>query len=497
MKNTTLLFFIALFVSTLSYTQTDSIPKYFHGTVSELSEQLDDIFNDPNFNNANWGVVIQSLSTGEYFYKRNENKLFMPASNLKLFTTAAGLLLLEPDYKFRTDIFINGNLDGSILNGDLVIRGFGDPTISGRFHNQNVTKVFSDWADTLLELGIDEIRGRIIGDDNAFDEVGLGAGWSWDYETYWYAAQSSALSFNDNCVDIIVKPSKVFEKAEIQIMPNSRYSIILNNVITVPKDSAASIKISRDRGTNVINIFGTIKDHSDSVRLYATVNNPTQYFVVVLKDVLQKKGIKVSGFPVDIDDVSETIDYNKLQYLFSHYSPPMSEIIKVINKSSHNFFAEQLLKVIGYEILGYGTAEDGFNACKEVFTRMNINPDAMIMVDGSGLSRLNLVSPAQVVALLAYMFKSEYANEFYASLPIAGVDGSLANRMKKTLAQGNVRAKTGFIGQVRSLSGLVYTGDNEPIAFSFIVNNFTVPIVLADNIQDLVCTRLATFKRKQ
>jgi len=475
----------------------DTIPKYSFSTVPEFREQLDDIFNDPNFNNANWGVVIQSLSTGEYFYKRNENKLFMPASNLKLFTTAAGLVLLGGDYKYKTEIYGSGKIDGNVLKGDLIVKGFGDPAISGRFYNDDAVAIFRDWADSLLEMGIDEISGNVIGDDNAFEDRGLGTGWSWDYESDWYAAPSGALSLNDNCVDIVISPSKVGQPSNVEVFPETKYVVIVNNVTTVKGDSVTSIYTMRERGTNIIKISGTITEKSSQVKRFVTVNNPTQFFAVVLKEVLTKKGIKVKGYSVDVDDASEGVEYEQTKLLFTHYSPPLRDILRVINKSSQNFYAEQLLKVVGYEKNGYGSAATGIRTESHTIEDMGINTEGMNIVDGSGLSRLNLVTPVQVVSLLSSMYNGDQFSDFYNSLPIAGVDGSLANRMKKSRTQNNVRAKTGYIGGVRSLSGYVYTGDKELIAFSMIANNFTVPSVLADALQDLVCLRLANFKRKQ
>ncbi len=473
----------------------EMMPKYSYTTLTEFWAQMDDIFNDPNFSNAHWGVLIQSLETGEYFYKRNENKLFIPASNLKLFTSSAGLILLGDDYKFTTNIALRGRMDGSTLIGDLVIQGRGDPTLSGRFYNNDLVKVFNDWADSLSKLGIDEITGNIVGDDNEFDDLGLGEGWAWDYESDWYAAQSSALSFNDNCVDLVITADKLTGDAKIDINPNTKYVAVVNKVLVVNNDSATSINAYRERGTNLITVFGTIRK-SDSVKTFITVNNPTQYTMVVLKEVLESKGISVGGFSVDIDDLSSPIENHELVKLFTYYSPNLREIVKIINKNSQNFFAEQVLKTIGLEKENFGSIENGITVCNSVFQEMGINPENMIMVDGSGLSRLNLVTPKQIVSLLNFMYQNKYYLPFYNSLPIAGIDGSLANRMKNTKAENNVRAKTGYIGSVRSLSGYVNTADNEPIAFSIIVNNFTVPLKLAENIQDLVCIRLANLKRK-
>jgi D-alanyl-D-alanine carboxypeptidase/D-alanyl-D-alanine-endopeptidase (penicillin-binding protein 4) len=434
--------------------------------------------------------------TGEYLYKRNEDKLFMPASCLKLFTTAAGLILLGPEYRFTTNIYRKGTIDGSILKGDLVIQGRGDPAISGRFYGGDIYRIYDLWADSLLQLGIDEIDGNIIGDDGEFDEKGLGAGWAWDDESYWYSAQADAISFNDNCVDIAVIVSKNKGNVKISVSPNTKYVVIVNNVSLVPKDSATNIDVYRERGTNVITVSGTIKENSDTVKTFCTVNNPTQFAMVVLKDVLERKGIKITGYPVDVRDITKPLDYRQMERLFINYSPPLREIVRVVNKNSQNFYAEQVLKTIGLEEEHYGSTENGIEAELEIFKDMGMNTDGMIIVDGSGLSRLNLVSPRNFVSLLNYMYKSKHFIQFYNSLPIAGVDGTLSTRMKDTRAENKVRAKTGYLNTVRSLCGYAYTGDNEPVVFSIIANNFNVPVKLAENIQDLVCLRLANFKRK-
>ena len=491
------LFNICIHAQDSTKIKKDSLQLYSYSTISELSEQLDDIFNDNSFRNANWGVVIQSLKNGEYFYKRNEDKFFVPASNLKLFTTAGSLLLLGPDYRFSTNILLNGYQSGSTIYGDLVIQGRGDPTISGRFYNNDINLVFDTWIDSLLELGVTNIKGNIVGDDNLFDDIGLGNGWAWDYETDWYAAQSSAISYNDNCVDIKIYSDHKYDSVIVSSKPELRNIVILNNVKPAVGSEKTNIEVIRERGTNVINVSGKFRKDTDTLITYATVQNPTQFAMLVLKNRLENRGIRVNGYAVDIDDYERAIDYNDLDLLFVSYSEKLNEIIKVVNKGSQNFFAEQLLKTIGLEKLGFGSVTNGVTAVKEIFADIGLNPDNIIMVDGSGLSHLNMVTPRQVVELLKYMYsnKKVYA-DYYNSLPIAGIDGTLGKRMKNTTAEKVVRAKTGFISYVRSLSGYAVTGDNEPIAFSMIANNFSVPVKLAENIQDLVCLRLTNFRRK-
>lgn len=499
MKNIKLILIFVVTFCTYSFGQTyqnQNYNRYNSSKLSEFWQQIDDIFSDPNFNSSNWGVVIKSLETGEYLYKRNEDKLFIPASNLKLITTAAGLISLGPDYKYQTDIFIDGRIDGSVLKGNLIVQGIGDPTFSERFNKGNVYQVFNNWADSLLAKNIDEISGNLIGDDNLFDDNGFGNGWSLDHESYWYSAPTSAICLNDNCVEISVKPATYNNPATLSILPQTRYVTIINKVTTGPKGSATNLDINRERGTNIITVFGKIEEGSEERKVFATVNNPTQFAMVVLKDVLQKKGIIVKGYASDIDMEETPLDYSKMNILFTYESVPLFDIIKIINKDSQNFYAEQLLKTIGLEKENFGSIENGVNVEKKILKDMGINPENLIIVDGSGLSWLNLVTPRQMINLLTYMYRNEYFNYFYESLPVAGVDGTLANRMKKSKAENNVRGKTGYNDGVRSICGYVYTADNEPIAFSIIVNNFIVPASLADNLQDQVCVRLANFSRK-
>ncbi len=271
------LFISELFAQdTLKYSIKDTTEEYEYLTVPELQEKITYLLDDTNFYTANWGVVIRSLKTGEYLYQKDGDKLFTPASNLKLFTTAAGLSLLGSGYRYTTNIYADGEINYSTLEGNLIVQGTGDPTISGRFYGGNIYKVFDDWADSLLELGITKIKGNIIGDDDLFDEKGLGEGWSWDYETYWYAAQSSAISFNDNCVDITIFYDKKLDSVIVKYSPIVKGIVVINDVVPVsPGTGSTDIDIYRERGTNIITVSGTFSQGSDTLKTYATVLNPT------------------------------------------------------------------------------------------------------------------------------------------------------------------------------------------------------------------------------
>lgn len=485
--------------SVVAYAQKDSliekkaIPNV--NQLAELREQLDDYFNDQNFANAFWGVIVKSLRTGEVIYKRNQDKLFSPASDMKLFTCAAASLLLGPNYTYETNILANGELLRGTLKGDLVIQGSGDPTISNRFFYGNVTKVFEDWADTLKARGVYEITGNIYGDDSLFDNEEFGKGWSLDYESSWFASASGALSFNNNVLMIKIDPDEVNFPARISIIPNTKYVQLNTNVTTVADDSEQGIKVSRPRNSNTISIIGSISKNSRTREEFISIAKPSLYFLTVLKEVFETRGILVRGNVMRIEDSEKRVSEDNLTPLYTHSSVPLRLIVREMNKNSNNFYAEQLLKTIGLEEKNFGSIKNGVDACTDLFNSMGINLNNMVMADGSGLSRLNMVTPRQIVNLLTYMYKNEAFNVFYESLPIAGVDGTLINRMERTIAQNNVHAKPGYNDNVSALSGYLKTISGEPLVFSIIVNNFLAPPALANYIQDSVCHRLINFSR--
>lgn len=476
-----------------SLAEKKSIPN--PNALAELRDQLDDYFNDQTFSNAFWGVIVKSLRTGEVLYKRNADKLFIPASNMKLFTSAASLHLLGSDYVYETDIFSTGSLEKGVLLGDLIIQGSGDPTISNRFYEGSITKIFEDWADTLKKKGIWVINGNVYGDDSSFDNIGYGRGWESAYESSWFAAPSGSLSFNNNSIEIKIEPTEINYPAKVSINPETKFVSLVSKVITVDENSEATLSVQRLRGTNLVSITGTIKKDSNPVIENVSVSDPTMFFLTVLKEVFEQKGIVLKGRLGTLDSADKTINPDNMTPLYTHRSVPLRMIIKELNKNSNNFYAEQLLKTIGLEVYGYGTVENGVKACKDFFNTMGINPDNIVMADGSGLSRLNLVTPRQIVNLLSYMHKSEEFSKFYESLPIAGVDGTLIDRMKKTSAENNVRAKAGYNNNVSSLSGYLRTVSGEQLVFSIIVNNFLALPALTNYIEDNVCHRLVNFNR--
>ncbi len=467
--------------------------------LARLHRELNRALSDPAFYNGYWGVAIQSLKTGEYFYLRNENKSFRPASNMKLFTTGTALVKLSPDFTYWTKLYRTGKIKNGILNGDVVIRGSGDPTITGRFHDDNTLRVFQDWADSLKKAGVKKITGRIIGDDHYFSNEIMGEGWAWDYQSDWYAAQISALSFNDNCVDIIFTAGKAAgDTVSYHLEPPTNYVRVINRVITTPIHQEKGVFFHRLRGKNIVTITGSLKIGTKEKRDWFSVENPTLYAASVFTETLQSAGINVDGKPADIDSLSNfTYSQSDTLRIASYQSPPLRDIVKVVNKVSQNLYAELLVRTLGKVYRKDGSAHGGITVVKQYLASIGIDTSRFAMFDGSGLSHLDMVTPKQVITLLRALYRSSVKDDFLNSLPIAGVDGSLKNRMKMTAAQGNVRAKTGYISNSRSLSGFVTTKDGEPLVFSLLVNNYLVPTSMANNLQDWICERLANFSRSK
>ena len=467
-------------------------PKYVsNAAIKSFRSQVNSIVNATHFQSAVIGIHIEDYQTGEILYSLNPNTLLMPASNMKLFTTTSSLALLGPDFRYQTSLFYDGTIKNGVLNGNLIIRGSGDPTISGRYNGGNPVELFENWADTLKAMGIHAINGTVIGDDNLFDDHELGYSWGWDDLSYYYAAKISALSFNDNCVDIFIVPDdSVGQKPHIFTEPNMSYLQIENDLEIVPEDSSTRYDFFREEGTESVRIFGTVKAGKDTIKDWVTVDNPTKYTLAAFQYVLNENGITANNIS-DIDDLPiQNIDYKKVSLITTNQSIPLSEIIHTINKVSQNFYAEQLQKTLGLKVLNEGSTKKGIEAEKIWFSRIGLNPDEIFIVDGSGLSRHNLVTAHQIVTILRGIRNNPNYQVFYNSLPIGGVDGTLKNRFKGSNAAGHVFAKTGYVGRVRSLSGFVQAKNGHEYIFSILVNHYPTPTSVVNNMQDQIVTLL-------
>ncbi|HEV7503230.1 MAG TPA: D-alanyl-D-alanine carboxypeptidase/D-alanyl-D-alanine-endopeptidase [Vicinamibacteria bacterium] len=454
-----------------------------------LARTLDAVVDAPRFADAWWGVEVRSLRSGQIVYGRNAERNLKPASTMKLVTTAAALDTFGPDARLRTTVETAGRLDevGRIL-GDVFLVGRGDPDLSGRFAEGRTTAVFDEMAEALRQAGVRRIEGRLLGHEGLFAGDRRGDDWSWDDLVWGYGAEVSALSFNDNVVTLTVTPAAhEGEPIVIDRDPPSAYYRVASTAVTGPRGSARDLTLKRDFGTTVIRLSGAIAAGSRPQILTVAIEDPARYAATVFTEVLAAKGIVVAG---GVDTTSQPMPA-AVRVLAVHESPSMAELVKVVNKVSQNLHAEMLLRLVGAQVKGDGTAEAGLAGVDEFLRREGVDPESWAMQDGSGLSRSDLVTPHGMAALLAAMDHHRHAASFRDSLPVAGVDGTLETRLERAPARGNVVAKTGTIRHVNALGGYVTARSGDRFAFYAAVNHHTGPASDSVAALDAIASALA------
>ncbi|OGC89278.1 MAG: D-alanyl-D-alanine carboxypeptidase/D-alanyl-D-alanine-endopeptidase [candidate division Zixibacteria bacterium RBG_16_48_11] len=456
----------------------------------QVSSKIDSILALPEIASANCGVAIYSLQQDRFLYEKNSHKLFMPASNLKLVTTAAGLHYLGENFQFKTEFYYTGQIRKGKLEGDLIVKGYGDPTTSNRFGG-TVTGILEQWADSLKFYGIYTIQGKILTDEIYFDSAALGPAWSWDDLSYWYGAEVSALNFNDNCVNLYFKPGGIVgTPAQIRFEPETDFIQWQNLTVTVPAGSDNTLDFYRQPNSNQVAFYGSYPiNQTEWEEEYVSVNQPSRFCVYVLQEILKEKQIEVKSEKSKFSQYAKTL-------LFSWRSHPLSEIIAVVNKRSQNLYAECLLKALGKEIKGEGSFAAGAAVLSEYLINVGIPQDQFKIYDGSGLSYLNLLSPYAVVKLLAFVRTQPYFRAYYESLAIPGEDKSVITRMNGIEGKEKMRLKTGFIGNAICLSGYISDKADELYAVSIMFNNYSSTKQKLWEIQDKICELLATYSEQ-
>lgn len=494
----------SLFIGFVSPARSQEAPD----SPKELAQEIGRLLGVPQYDNALWAIKVIDLESNNVLLSQNERISMMPASNAKLYTTAAALDQLGPSFRYETSLFSDGPVEQGVLKGNLIVRGTGDPTIGGRYDQSDPVQVFRTWAATLKAGGIHVVEGDIIGDDDLFDELPLGHGWSWDDEPYYFSAEISALTLYDNAIRFVVDGMTPGMPGAIKWSPfNTPYVDVRNSTITVPADSSRDTDFVRLRNFNEIEAIGEIPaGYSDTT--YVTVSNPTKYFVHVLRDVLLQEGIAVTGKPVDVDELSIKPTYEGRYYTERavYQSPPLSQIIEILNKESQNLYAELLLRTLGTEqpvvtddedILP-GSAEMGVLAALRTYAKAGADTSRIQLFDGSGLSRMNLVTADMTAAVLGYMWHHPYATvkqAYYNSLPIGGIDGTLEDRFEYGLALRNVRAKTGTLTSASALSGYITSAAGTPLLFVLMCNNYTVKTSAVRRTQNAIVNVLAEYQQ--
>ncbi|HYE73300.1 MAG TPA: D-alanyl-D-alanine carboxypeptidase/D-alanyl-D-alanine-endopeptidase [Blastocatellia bacterium] len=510
-----------------SVVTSEKIPQ---SKLEELRAHLTTLVEQPKFAQARLGISIVMPQRSVPVFERDADKLFTPASNMKLYTSAAALDTFGPDFKVKTSVYAEKAVGkNGVLQGNLILYGRGDPNLSARFENDAQGKpnpideftatdriaAIESLADQLKARGIKTINGGIVGDESYFATERFGASWSWDDLQYYYGAEISALTVNDNAVTFAVKPaSRSGFPPIISVQPQTGYLTIINRALTVgpqhPQGNGTRIGVKRDLNSNTVEFFGTIPQRATEYMINIAVHDPASFAATLLHEALVRRGIKVIGKSKRLDALarlSKPFDETKLIELASITSQTLSAMLKVVNKPSQNLHTELLLRQLGVQSKKQNSSEPdldeyarlksseshGLEALKVFLSKAGINPEQLSLRDASGLSRQDLISPRATTQLLTFMLNHPHATVFRDSLPIAGVDGTLDRRMRGTSAENNVRAKTGSLMFVRSLSGYVTTKRGQTLIFSLLGNNYVGAGGELTGLYDQICVLLADF----
>ena len=486
-------------------------------TLVELQTRIASLLDQPQFAAARLGARIIT-SQGQVIFEREADKLFMPASNMKLYTTATALDAFGPDFKIKTSVYASKPISaGGVLRGDLIFFGQGDPNLSARFDQGIPEKIeeftpaekigpIENLADQIKARGIKRITGDLIGDDSYFATDWLGASWEWDDAQFYYGAEISALTVNDNAVTFVVTPGGVGAAPTITVEPRTAYVTIVNHATTTP-NGQTRIGVHRPLGSNTVEFFGTIPRTVKEHRVNIAIHDPASFAATLLKEALERRGIRVTGRVRRVNAVerlAHPLDETKLTEVASLTSPPFSLMLKVINKPSQNLHTEITLRQLGVrrggpaELDNYGrpkSAESrGLEVVRKFLQAAGIDTQWLRIQDGSGLSRHDLITPRSTSRLLEFMTTHPHFAVFRDSLPIGGVDGTLARRLRDTPAAGNVRAKTGTLAYVNAMSGYLTTKDGRMLIFSLMGNDYTGPGRDVTGVFDQICSLLVEYE---
>lgn len=508
-------------------------------TLDVLRTRISDILARPELAPAHFAVKIVSLETGVTLFEENAGKLMMPASNMKLYTVAAALDRLGPDFRFATSIYAAEKPDAKgRIKGDLIVYGRGDPSFATRFAGGgDYFKGIDELAARVVAAGVKRIEGNLVGDESYFTGPALGAGWEWDDLQWYYGAPVSALTVNDNAVDLIVKPGEresatalvttgptflgfptVFGgAADEQALAHAQGPLaIVNRVVTGARGSRREITIERPLGQSYVEVSGSVPLGDAGDTLSVTVPRPALMFASMLRASLERQGVQIKGRTQTLDARQRELlrlpfDAAQFVELARRESPPFSEIAAQTLKPSQNLYTELILRTLGKQQppplptsgeLGLQPAQPdrrtsaqlGSAVVRQFLREAGVRDiEHLSFVDGSGLARQDLISAEATVALLTYMSRHRYARVFSDALPVGGVDGTLRGRFKNPPAAGNLRAKTGTLANVSALSGYVTSAAGERIVFSIIVNHYTDERVPRTNFMDQIAALLASF----
>jgi D-alanyl-D-alanine carboxypeptidase/D-alanyl-D-alanine-endopeptidase (penicillin-binding protein 4) len=429
---------------------------------------------------GDWGLLVADAATGDTLYELNPDKYFVPASNMKLFTTALALAKLGPDYRFHTTLETRGTISSEgKLSGDLVLVGRGDPNLSNRKFPYDLKEEFdgppekalAELADALVAKGVKEISGDVIGDDSYFPREPYPDGWEIGDMVWEYGAAISAIVVDDNTVALTLTPAELAGgPVQVAVTPATPDFYIQNDVITSAAEVKSDLTLTREPGSQLVVVRGTLPAKSAPRKLILAIHEPALHAATLLARLLADRGVKIVGTPHAVHTAETSTDPLRA-VLAEHVSIPLGDSVKLVNKISQNLHTEMLLRTAARQSGIWVTPDDLAKFPADFYLAAGIAPGDVMQTDGSGLSRHDLVTPRAVVALLKYAQVQPWFAPYYASLPVAGVDGTLENNLRTTIAAGRIHAKTGSVEHVRTRSGFAETPGGRLLIFSFLSNN--------------------------
>ena len=457
-------------------------------TSPALNARLERILGSSPASRGFWGIEVAELPSGRILFNRNAQHLFHPASNMKLFTTAAGLEKLGPSFVFRTTVESESGPDAQGIVPRIYLVGRGDPTFCGDVSpapNPGQARNYAcialeDMAAQIRARGVLEVSGPLVTDDSYFDFEPYTHGWTAEDLLWGYGATVSALAFNSNALLLRIKPGlKLGDLAEVSLDPLADYYELKDSLVTTAAGTEIHVFVERLLDSVRLDVWGQIPLGAGQTDERVAIAHPAELVGKLFRHSLEDAGTTVKG-GVQVQQVTRLeaalasrnpLPTSPRVVLAEHDSQPLRDIVKLTNKESRNFYAEMLLRTLGREVKHRVGLEDGLEVLNEFAREIGAEPGETVFDDGSGLSRDDLVTPETVVKLLVHMARGPYFDVFRDSLPVAGVDGTLAGRFKGTRLKGRIHAKTGTLEGVNALSGYIDLSSGRRLAFSIVGNS--------------------------
>jgi D-alanyl-D-alanine carboxypeptidase/D-alanyl-D-alanine-endopeptidase (penicillin-binding protein 4) len=471
--------------------------------IAAFRERVARILAAPDVSRGYWGLFVEDADTGEVLFAQNADRYFLPASNAKLFTAALAMANLGPDYRFHTTIETRAAMDANgALQGDLVLIGRGDPNLSNRkvpFESRTARdgppeKILAELADAVVARGVKQISGDVIADDSYFAGGAYPSGWAIDDMLWSYGVPVSAIEINEGALTIEIRPGEIAGSPATFTSDNLAGMFQIHNlVVTGPRGSQQKLAVEREPGSPDVFLRGTMPVGAPPHSLGIAIDRPADYAAALLKNLIEARGVQITGrararhsgddgaeftsSPVGTQVGAPTV-------LAEHISLPLAETLRVMDKVSQNLHAEMLLRTAAREKTGDSTADAAIQFEEDFRKGIGLTDADAVMTDASGLSRKDMVTPQSEVMLLRWAAKQPWYEIYRDSLPVAGVDGTLTDRMARTPAAGNISAKTGSLTHVDSLAGYATSTRGAHLVFSFMVNNHNLKGRVATDVMD-------------